>query len=113
MNSKALLAARSKTQHSLRNSAFRLLWIGNAVSWTGDQFFLVALPWLVLSLTGSSNILGAIVMLAALPLAVLMLVGGAASDRTSLRRMLIATAVIRALHKAAVAVLAFLRKLHS
>jgi hypothetical protein len=35
-------------------------------------------------------------MLAALPRAVLMLVGGAASDRTSPRRMLIATAVIRA-----------------
>ena len=51
-------------------------------------------------------------MLAALPRAVLMLVGGAASDRTSPRRMLIATAVIRALDGAAVALLVFLRKLH-
>jgi MFS family permease len=73
-----------------------LLWIGDAVSWTASQFSLVASPWLVLSLTGSGIILGAIVMLAALPRAVLMLVGGAASDRTSPRRMLIATAVIRA-----------------
>lgn len=89
-----------------------MLWIGDAVSWTASQFSLVASPWLVLSLTGSSIILGAIVMLAALPRAVLMLVGGAASDRTSPRRMLIATAVIRALDGAAVALLVFLPKLH-
>jgi MFS family permease len=89
-----------------------LLWIGNAVSWTGDQFSLVASPWLVLSLTGSSIILEAIVMLAALPRSVLMLGGGTASDRTSRRRMLIATAVIRVLHGAAMALLVLLQKLH-
>ena len=35
----------------------------------GDQFYLVALPWLVLQLTGSSLALGAILMLAAVPIA--------------------------------------------
>ena len=56
-------AAERKKRHPLRNRAFRLLWIGNTISWTGDQFYLVALPWLVLSLTGSSIVLGAIEML--------------------------------------------------
>jgi hypothetical protein len=58
-------ATERKTQHPLRTRAFRLLWIGNTISWTGNQFYLVALPWLVLSLSGSSIGLGAIEMLAA------------------------------------------------
>ena len=33
---------------------FRRLWLGAAVSAIGDQFYLVALPWLVLQLTGSN-----------------------------------------------------------
>lgn len=101
-----------KTQHPLRNRAFRLLWIGNTISWTGDQFYLVALPWLVLSLTGSAIILGAIEMLAAIPRAVLMLVGGAVSDRMSPRRILMLTAFARSLLVGAVAALLFLRDLH-
>lgn len=98
-----------KTQHPLRNRAFRLLWIGNTVSWTGDQFYLVALPWLVLSLTGSSVVLGSIAMLAAIPRGVLMLLGGAVSDRASPRLILVFTAFFRSLLVTAVAVLLFLR----
>ncbi len=101
-----------KTQHPLRNRAFRWLWIGNIVSWTGDQFYLVALPWLVLSLTGSSVVLGTISMLAAIPRAVLMLLGGAISDRASPRRILIFAAFVRSALVTAVAVLLFLRTLH-
>jgi len=68
--SQVAVRAERKTQHPLRNRAFRLLWIGNTISWTGDQFYLIALPWLVLSLTGSSIVLGTIEMLAAIPRAV-------------------------------------------
>lgn len=100
-----------KTQHPLRNPAFRLLWIGNTISWTGDQFYLVALPWLVLSLTGSAIVLGAIEMLAAIPRAALMLVGGAVSDRASPRRILMLTAFLRSLLVGAVAALLFLKVL--
>lgn len=104
-------AAEVKPLNPLHSRAFRRLWIGNAISWTGDQFYLVALPWLVLSLTGSSIALGAIEMLAAIPRALLMLFGGAISDRASPRRILILTASSRALLVAVVAVLLFLRKL--
>jgi MFS family permease len=104
--------AAKKTPHPLSNWAFRSLWIGNAISWTGDQFYLVALPWLVLSLTQSSIVLGSIEMLAAIPRAVLMLLGGAVSDRMSPRRILMLTASIRSLLVAAVAVLLFVKKLH-
>jgi MFS family permease len=99
----APLAAASK--HPLRNPKFRLLWMGNAVSWTGDQFYLVALPWLVLTLTGSSVVLGTISMAAAVPRAALMLLGGAVTDRVSPRGIMMLTASARTVLVAAVAAL--------
>jgi hypothetical protein len=39
----------------LSNKKFRLLWMGNTVSLVGDPFYLVAMPWLVLGLTRSSE----------------------------------------------------------
>lgn len=96
----------------LGNRPFRLLLIGNGISSVGDQFFAVALPWLVLTLTGSSIALGTISMVAAIPSAVFMLVGGAVTDRLSPRRILIVTAVARSQLVVAVAALLFLNSLH-
>lgn len=67
-------------RHPLAVRPFRNWWIGNTVSLLGDQFYLVALPWLVLQLTGSSLVLGTVLMVAAIPRAALMLVGGAATN---------------------------------
>jgi hypothetical protein len=92
----------------LRNPNFRLLWMGNAVSWTGDQFYIVALPWLVLSLAASSVALATVSMMASIPRAVLLLLGGALTDRVSPRRILIITASARTLLVAAVAALLWL-----
>jgi len=72
---------------SVRN--FRLLWIGEGISLLGDQFYLVALPWLVLQLTGSALALGTIMALASIPRAVFMLLGGAFVDRYSPRSVMI------------------------
>jgi MFS family permease len=72
---------------SVRN--FRLLWIGEGISLLGDQFYLIALPWLVLQLTGSALALGTIMALASIPRAVFMLVGGAFVDRYSPRSVMI------------------------
>ncbi|MGB6905171.1 MAG: MFS transporter, partial [Acidobacteriaceae bacterium] len=68
-------------KHPLRNPLFRLLWMGSTVSAAGDQFYFVAMPWLVLGLTGSSIALGTIGMVGAIPRAGLMLLGGAVTDR--------------------------------
>jgi MFS family permease len=83
--------------HPLRLPYFRNLWIGSTVSLLGDQFYLVALPWLVLQLTGSSLVLGTVLTVAAVPRALLMFVGGAVTDRVSARTVLLATAAIRAI----------------
>src|SRR5262250_2761987 len=72
-------AAASPT-HPLRNSRFLLWWAGATISLLGDQFYLVALPWVVLQLTGSGVAMGTVAMAAGIPRAVLMLLGGADTD---------------------------------
>jgi MFS family permease len=69
----------------LRSRNFRLLWTGEGISLVGDQFYLVALPWLVLRLTGSALAIGGVLALVAIPRALFMLPGGALTDRFSPR----------------------------
>ncbi len=76
---------------------FRLLFAGSAISAIGDQFTLVALPWLVLKLTGDPAALGLVLAAMALPRAVFMLIGGAVVDRMSPRRVLLVARAINAL----------------
>lgn len=66
---------------SLRN--FRLLFAGTTTSLLGDQFALIATPWLVLKLTGDPLALGIVLALEGLPRALFMLLGGAVTDRLS------------------------------
>jgi hypothetical protein len=97
-----------KVRHPLTLPHLRNLWIGITVSLFGDQFYLVALPWLVLQLTKSTVALGTIQMTAAIPRAALMLVGGAVIDRFSARRVMMLTASIRTLLVGLVATLIWL-----
>jgi MFS family permease len=74
---------------------FRLLWVGETVSILGSQFHMLALPWLVLKLTGSGLALGTVLMAAAAPRAVLMLMGGAVTDAFSPRRVMLVSNLAR------------------
>jgi MFS family permease len=71
----------------------------------GDQFKFVALSWLVLSLTGRSGALGAVLMLQAVPRSVLMLVGGVATDRLRSRTVMLASDLTRAAIEATIVLL--------
>src|SRR5436309_12392288 len=82
-------------EHPLRNPNYRKLLIGGTISLLGDQFYFVALPWLVLQQTGSAVAMGTIMMAGAIPRAVLMLMGGVVSDRISPRKIIISTASAR------------------
>ncbi|MGD1952514.1 MAG: MFS transporter [Leptolyngbyaceae cyanobacterium] len=80
----------------LTNRNFRLLAIGESVSNLGDQFYFVALPWLTLALTGSPLNLGAVLMVVAIPRAILMVLGGALSDRISPKTVMLVSNILRA-----------------
>jgi MFS family permease len=79
----------------LRIRDFRLLFIGEGVSLLGDQFYFIALPWLVLELSHDPFALGVMLALQGLPRALFMLVGGAVTDRFSPRRVMIGSNVAR------------------
>jgi len=74
---------------------FRLLWLGQSTSLIGDQFYLIALPWLVLRLTGDPLALGLVLALAGVPRAAFMLIGGAVTDRFSPRTIMLGSDIIR------------------
>jgi len=84
---------------------FRLLWIDSATSWLGDQFSLIATPWLVLKMTGDPLALGLVVALQGIPRAVFMLIGGAITDRISQRTIMLISDAIRLALTAAMTVL--------
>jgi len=68
---------------------FRLLWASEAVSLVGDQFQLIALSWLVISLTGSGLALGTVLIAVAVPRAVLLTPFGVLADRQPTRGLML------------------------
>lgn len=102
----------SKPRHPLREAHFRLYWAGATISLFGDQFYLVALPWVILQLTGSAVAMGTVMMLAGIPRAVLMLLGGVVSDRFSSRKIMMSAASARTVFVAAIAALLWFHVLH-
>lgn len=81
--------------HVLRNRNFRLLWIGEGISLLGDQFYMIALPWLVLSLIGNALAVGTVLATAGIPRALFVLVGGALTDRFTPRKLMISSNLAR------------------
>lgn len=73
------------------NANFRWLLGGGLLSMLGDQFTLLALPWLVMSLSRDPLVLGTVLALGSLPRALFILVGGALVDRHSPRTVLLLT----------------------
>ena len=86
-------ATRSTSPLAVRD--FRLFWLGEAVSTLGDQFAMIALPWLALVITGDAFALGTVLALMALPRALFMIIGGAYVDRLSPRLVMLGSNVVR------------------
>src|SRR6185436_6344062 len=87
---------------------FRLFWMGQSISLLGDQFYLVALPWLVLHLTGSNLALGTVLLTAGATRALFQLIGGALSDRFSPRTLMLISNTTGAVVTAITAAVVFL-----
>lgn len=79
----------------LKNRNLRLLWLGEGFSVLGSQFYLIALPWLVLQLTGDPLKMGTVLALAGIPRALFILVGGAMTDRFSPKMLMICSNAVR------------------
>ncbi|MFC1543539.1 MFS transporter [Candidatus Neomarinimicrobiota bacterium] len=62
-----------------------LLWVGHVISHAGDAIYQLALPWLVLELTGSKTTTSLVALSAYLPAVVFSLLAGVAADRFNRR----------------------------
>jgi len=91
----------------LRDRNFTWLMSGGAISTLGDQFTQIALPWLVLKLTGDAVALGMAVALMGIPRAILILFGGALVDRYSPKRILMLTKHVNTVLLAVLALLVY------
>lgn len=96
--SETVVAPRSRQRPwtVFESGPFRKLWMATTLSLFGDFFSYVAMAWLVLQLTGSSLALGTVLLVQAVPRAVLMLVGGALTDRFSARLTMLGSMGLRA-----------------
>ncbi|MXX24234.1 MAG: MFS transporter [Caldilineaceae bacterium SB0668_bin_21] len=81
-------ASASSFWQLLKTRNFRLLWGVGTLSAIGDQFDLIAFPWLVLLLTGDLLAVGAIIAVGSVPTVFIMLIGGSIVDRSSPRMIL-------------------------
>ena len=100
-------AALGKTFQSLAAYNFRLFFIGQLISNTGNQLTNVALILFVLQLEHSGLAVGALAACQFGPLVVLSAWAGAVADRTDKRRALLVTQGLEMAQSAALAVLAF------
>jgi MFS family permease len=92
----------------LRNRAYRRVFGGVAVTMLGQQMTLVAVPYQVYELTGSSLMVGLTSVVALVPLVVFGLLGGAIADAMDRRRLMVITSVGAAVTSALLAVQALL-----
>jgi hypothetical protein len=94
----------NSVREPLKSKSFRLVWSGESLSSLGDSAFQVVFAWLVLKHFGAA-VLGAVMLAQAIPRGVLMLVGGAFTDRLSPRVVMMMTHVTRGLAVAALGLL--------
>jgi MFS family permease len=101
-------AALRRTFISLRNRNFRLFFIGQSISNTGNWLTNVALVLLVLKITNSGFAVGVVTACQYGPILFLSPWGGAVADRSDKRRMLLVTQSLEMAQSIGLAVLAFL-----
>ncbi len=101
-------AALAKTFQSLATRNFRLFFVGQLISNTGNQLTNLALILFALKLGQSGLAVGALAACQFGPLVVLSAWAGAVADRTDKRRALLVTQSLEMTQSVALAVLAFL-----
>ncbi|MFC0350169.1 MFS transporter [Undibacterium danionis] len=78
----------------IRDPNFLWMLAGGITSMLGDQFTLVALPWLVLQMSHDTLTLGIVLALLGIPRALFMLIGGAVVDRYDPKSVMMITKYI-------------------
>ena len=86
------------------NRNFIFLWIGHLVSHAGDSIYAIALPWMMLEMTGKKWMTGLVAMSAYIPALIFGLYAGVVVDHYNRKSVMIVSDVFRALLVAVVPV---------
>jgi MFS transporter, DHA3 family, macrolide efflux protein len=81
----------------LQNHHFLILWFAQTFSNFGDAFFRLALPWLVIEMGGTANILGGVFLSTILPGIAFSLLGGVFADKGNRKYILMLANFLRAI----------------
>ena len=85
------------TNTIIKNRNFMLLWLGHLISHAGDAIYMIALPWLMLELTGSKSLTSFVATSAYLPAVFFGLIAGVIVDRYDRKKIMIFSDIIRAI----------------
>jgi len=81
----------------IKNRNFAFMWFGHLISHAGDAVFMIALPWLMLDITGSKSLTSLVSMSAYLPAVLFGLFAGVVVDRYNRKWIMIYSDTLRAL----------------
>ena len=81
----------------IKNRNFSFMWFGHLISHAGDAVFMIALPWLMLEITGSKSLTALVSMSAYLPAVLFGLIAGVLVDRFNRKWIMIYSDILRAL----------------
>jgi MFS family permease len=81
----------------IKNRNFVFLWIGHLISHAGDAVYMIALPWLLLDLTGSKSLTSLVTISAYLPAILFGLTAGVIVDRYDKKMIMIYSDLFRAM----------------
>src|SRR5262245_25356619 len=101
----SFLHRRARILLPLRHRDFRLLWSGMTVSLLGDGITTIALAWQAYELSNAPTAFSLIGFTMTVPHVILLLVGGAVSDRFDRRKVMVVADLLRMLAVAALGVL--------
>src|SRR6476661_2625425 len=91
---------------TLRLPAFRGLWAGSAIYFTGNAMQVMAASWLMVELTGSSFLAALVQTAVFLPMFLLALPAGVLADTTDRRRLIVTSLKVQVLVVAVLSLLA-------
>src|SRR4051812_22681362 len=101
-----MAAASHSIWSPLRLPAFRGLWAGSAIYFTGSAMQVMAASWLMVELTGSSFLAALVQTAAFLPMFLLALPAGVLADTSDRRRLILGALVVQVAVMALLALLA-------
>jgi len=89
----------------LKNKNIILLWVGHLISHAGDSIYMIALPWLILDLTGSKSTTSLTTASGYLPAILFGLIAGSIADKYPRKYVMITSDILRSFFVAFVPIL--------